>query len=228
MSAKKSIIFSLGGSIIVPDMIDVDFLKKFKDLISKYSDQYDQFFIVTGGGKTARRYQEAADLVNSPDPEDLDWLGIHATRLNGHLMRTIFKGVADPQMITSEEKLTPRDAKIVIVAGFRPGNSTDYVATLVAKAYGISKILNLSNIAYVFDKDPNKFDDAKPLKSMSWPDLKQMVGDKWVPGTNVPFDPKATSMAGELGLEVVVMNGTDLENLENLLKGEGFEGTTIL
>jgi hypothetical protein len=33
-----------------------------------------------------------------PD-EDLDWLGVHATRLNAHLFRTIFRDLAHPVIL---------------------------------------------------------------------------------------------------------------------------------
>lgn len=223
----ESIIISLGGSLIVPDQIDTGFLSKFKKLIEDEQDNYEQFVIVSGGGKTARNYQNAAAVINGPEAEDLDWLGIHSSRLNGHLLRTMFKNLADPEMITSPEKMTPRDAKILIGAGYRPGNSTDYVATLFAKAYGMKKLVNLSNISYVYDKDPAKFDDAKPLKKISWVDFQELVGDKWTPGLNMPFDPIATKLAAELGIEVAIMKGTDLDNFANYLEGKDFEGTVI-
>lgn len=224
---KESVIFSLGGSLIVPDQIDAEFLKEFKELIMNKLNEYEQFVIVSGGGKTARRYISAADMINNPTEEDLDWLGIHASRLNGHLLRTIFKSVADPEMITSPDKMTPREAKVLIGAGYRPGNSTDYVATLFAKAYGIKTVVNLSNIDQVYDKDPRKFDDAQPMDKINWSDFQEMVGDKWIPGANVPFDPIATKLAIELGLKVVVMNGKNLDNLKKFLAGEEFVGTVI-
>lgn len=223
----KSVIFSLGGSLIVPDHIDANFLKAFKKIIVDRIEDYDQFILVAGGGKTARRYISAAQEVNNPSDEDLDWLGIHSSRLNGHLLRTIFKKYADPQMITSPAKMTPRDAKILIGAGYKPGNSTDYVATLFAKAYGIKTVINLSNIDHVYDKDPYKYEDAVALKQISWKDFQKMVGDEWTPGMNSPFDPVATKLGAELGLDVAVMKGTDLENLANYLDGKEFKGTVI-
>ncbi len=224
---KEPIIFSLGGSLIVPDQIDADFIKAFKKIITERLDEYRQFILVAGGGKTARRYISAAQEVNNPEDEDLDWLGIHSSRLNGHLLRTVLKDYADPEMITSPEKMTPRDAKILVGAGYRPGNSTDYVATLFAKAYGIKTVINLSNIDHVYDKDPYKFEDAQALKTISWADFQKMVGSEWVPGMNSPFDPVATKLGAELGLKVVVMKGTDLENLANYLDGKDFKGTII-
>lgn len=224
---KEPVIFSLGGSLIVPDHIDADFLSSFKKMIEDRLDAYKQFIVVSGGGKTARRYQDAARAINGPEDEDLDWLGIHSSRLNGHLLRTMFKKHADPEMITSPEKMTPREAKILIGAGYRPGNSTDYVATLFAKAYGIKTVVNLSNISHVYDKDPNRFEDAQPLKQMSWDQLQELVGTEWTPGANAPFDPIATKLAADLGLRVIVMKGGDLENLANFLDGNDYDGTEI-
>jgi len=54
-----------------------------------------------------------------------------------------------------------------------------------------------------------------------------MVGDKWVPGANVPFDPIASRHAQELGLKVICAEGKNLENLRKIIRGEEFTGTTI-
>ena len=62
---------------------------------------------------------------------------------------------------------------------------------------------------------------------MSWDELKALVGDEWVPGKNVPFDPVATAKASELGLRVITAAGRDIENLSKLLEGEDFVGTVI-
>lgn len=224
---NKSLIISLGGSLIVPDAIDIAFLDAFRATIMRHLDRYDQIMIVTGGGKTARVYQEAAKQLQNPPVDDLDWLGIHASRLNGHLMRTIFADVAEPEMITNPERMVARSHKIIIAAGYRPGHSTDYVATLLAKAYGVKQVLNLSNIDYVYDKDPRKYKDAKPLPEMNWADFRALVGDTWVPGKHVPFDPIAAKLGEELGLTVHVINGTNLGALDAVLAGGTAKGTVI-
>jgi uridylate kinase len=48
-----------------------------------------------------------------------------------------------------------------------------------------------------------------------------------VPGLNSPFDPTAAKMAEEDNIEVVIMNGKSIENLERCLSGESFSGTII-
>ena len=88
-------------------------------------------------------------------------------------------------------------------------------------------MINLSNIDYVYDKNPKKFKGAKPLKNISWKDFRKIVGNKWDPGLNLPFDPVASKLAEKLKLKVVVMNGKPLSNLKNLLSGRSFKGTVI-
>ena len=100
----ETIVMSVGGSLIVPDAIDTDFLTRLKALIERQTaERSRRFVIICGGGKTARRYQEAASAVSTLTVDDLDWLGVHATRLNGHLMRTIFREIAHPVMITNPD-----------------------------------------------------------------------------------------------------------------------------
>ena len=230
MDAKKTIIISLGGSLIVPEEVDWEFVKKFKDLIEEEIDNGYRFIIITGGGKLARKYIDAAVKIGGVDNDDKDWIGIHATRMNGHFLRTIFREHAHPTINKNPydlEGFLKAKEPILIAAGYRPGNSTDYMATLLAKQFGIKKIANLSNIDYVCDKDPRTNPDAKKIENISWPEFQKIVGDKWDPGANVPFDPVASKVAGQEGMEVVILNGKNLENFKKYLEEEKFVGTTI-
>ena len=105
-SQPKRMILSVGGSLIIPEKINVDFLKKIKNFITTYLAQGWQFILVTGGGAPARWYIDGATAVMDGDlpDEDKDWLGIHATRMNAHLVRTIFRQVAQPAIITNPEE----------------------------------------------------------------------------------------------------------------------------
>ena len=120
MQAKPIIIISVGGSLIVPDAIDVSFLKSLRELVLSKLPEY-RFVIITGGGKTCRNYQAAAEAVVATPSDDLDWLGIHSTRLNGHLLRTIFRKEAHPRIITNPHEDIHFDEDVLIAAGYRPG-----------------------------------------------------------------------------------------------------------
>ncbi len=228
MKKQKSFIISLGGSLIVPETgIDYLFLKKFRKLILEQIKKGQKFFIVAGGGATARNYINAADKIKKVADDDRDWLGIHSTRLNAHLIRTIFRDVAHPEIIKNPTIIMPSKKKVVVGGGWKPGWSTDYVTTIIAQEYEIKKIINLSNIDYAYDKDPKKYDDAKKIKEITWKDFRKIVGSKWSPGLNMPFDPIASRKADELNLEVVIMNGKKIANLKKYLNNEKYFGTTI-
>lgn len=62
---------------------------------------------------------------------------------------------------------------------------------------------------------------------MSWSAFQRIVGTKWVPGKNVPFDPIATKKARALGLKLFIVKGTNLKNLENVLMEKDFKGTVV-
>ncbi len=221
------VVVSLGGSIIVPDDVDVSFLKRFRKLILDHVKSGKRFTIICGGGSTTRKYQRGAKEVFTLDNEDLDWIGIHATRLNAHLLRTILRDVAHPRIIKDPTRPIMCDEKVIIAAGWKPGFSTDYDAVLLAKGYGAKTVINLSNIAQVCDKDPKYHKDAKPIGRIGWKAFRKIVGDKWVPGANLPFDPIASKEADGLGLRVLIMRGTDIENLDAALKGKKFKGTVV-
>jgi uridylate kinase len=222
---KEAIIISLGGSLVAPDNIDVGFLKTFKHTLQKYLGAR-RFFIVVGGGKIARLYQNAL-LEFGAKNNDRDWIGINITKLNAEILKQMFSGNTYPKIITDPNIKLKTNKDIVIGAGWKPGWSTDYDAVLIAKNHNVKTIINLSNIDYVYDKNPSQFPDAKPLKEIDWKSLALIVGDMWAPGTSAPFDPIASKLAGKLKLKVVMINGKHLERLEDFLNNKPFIGTTI-
>ncbi len=220
------IIISLGGSLIVPEEIDVSFLKSFHSLILDFIKKGNKVAIIAGGGKTCRKYQAAAGAIVNVSPEDLDWLGIHATRLNAQLLRTIFRAYSKPQVIKNPAKAIDFKESILIGSGWKPGCSTDKDAVLLAENLGIKTLINLTNVTQVYNKDPKKHNDAKPLDKISWKQMQSIVGTKWSPGLNMPFDPVATKLASKLGLKVVIL-GPCLNNLKSFLENKQFKGTVI-
>jgi uridylate kinase len=224
---RERVVVSVGGSCIVPDQIDTDFLKRFKGLVLEKIEQGLAFAIIVGGGKTARRYQDAANTVTPLSRQDLDWVGIHSTRLNAQLLRNIFVGYAHQQIIKNPTADIEADEPVIIAAGWQPGCSTDYDAVLIAKNLGASRLVNLSNIDYVYDSDPKKNPSAKPIERIGWSDFRSLIPPEWDPGLSSPFDPIAAKEAESLGLEVAIINGEKLEEFSNYLEGRPFVGTVI-
>lgn len=239
MVEKETITLSLGGSLVAPGEIDLGFLKKFRSLVLKRLSK-KRFIIYVGGGKICRIYQKAL-LEFGANNKDRDWIGINVSRLNAEVIRNLFKDISYSKIIIDPTKKLNAKNSVVVGAGWKPGRSTDYVAVLAAKNYNekipttkssrihdkIRTIVNLTNINYVYTKDPNKFSDAKPLKEISWKNFRKIVGSKWIPGLSSPFDPEASKLAEKLKLKVAIINGKNLERLENFLDNKPFIGTTI-
>lgn len=226
---KETVVISVGGSLIVPQEIDIDFLASLKDLIESEIKDGRHFVIIAGGGRTARKYQDAVRAVGELAPEDIDWIGIHATRLNGHLLRTAFREVAHPVMITNPDEIldVPKETPLIIAAGYRPGASTDLRAVQIARHRGAQRLVNLSNIDYVYTADPKTDPAAKPILDITWRDFRKMIPADWDPGLSSPFDPVAARTAEAFQLEVTILNGAHLEELRKYLRGETFAGTKI-
>lgn len=227
MQNKKSIVVSLGGSLIVPQEVNVNFLNLFVSLIKEYVLKGYNFLIITGGGKICRDYNSCAKQITDPNNEDLDWLGIFATRLNAELVRICFANLAHENIVLDPNLIPETDKPIIVGGGWKPGNSSDLVAVYSAKKIGATKIINLSNIDYVYDKDPKINSDAKPLTNISWEEFRSIFPKDWDPGSNTPFDPIAAKEGQELGYEVAVLNGNNIENIRDYLDGKEFIGTII-
>ena len=223
-------VMSLGGSIAAPEKVDESFLKDFVALIGKLlrQDEKRRFIIVVGGGGPAREWQRAyRNISGGGVDEQADWIGIMATRLNAQLLRAVMGEWCTQNVVIDPTQLEPFVGRVLVAAGWKPGFSSDYDAVLLAERFQADSVLNLSNIEQVYTDDPKKNPDAKPIERISWEDFRALVGDEWVPGKNVPFDPVATRHAAKIGLKVICAAGKNLVNLEKILTGQEFIGTTI-
>jgi uridylate kinase len=219
----ETVVLSLGGSIIHTGSINMPFLKACRELILS---QNKKFIIVTGGGVVCREYINAAKQLSSCRDRDCDWVGIRATALNAELVRSMFSNITT-DTIQPDYNKNVSFKKVLVGCGYVPGTSTDYDAVKYAKKYNATEVINMSNIEYVYDKDPNKFSDAKRIEKISWKEFQKLVGTKWKAGSNLPFDPIASKKAKELKLKVIILKGTDLENLKACLDGKNFKGTVV-
>ncbi len=224
----KDFVIALGGSIFHSDQINVEYLKRFFDFIKERIGLGERFVIIVGGGALARKFQKAAGEIGVVSDEDKDWLGIHATRLNAHVLRTIFYQEAHPVIMDSRGKLKDfDDHSLIIAAGWRPGWSTDFVAVQIAADFGLKQTIILGKPDYVYDKDNQKFPDAKAIKQISWNDYLKLIPNDWSPGIHAPVDPVAAKLAKEKNMEVIVASGNNLANVKNILEGKEFLGTMI-
>ena len=224
------IVISVGGSLIVPNDINTIFISNFKKVILKQISCGKRFIIVCGGGAIARDYQNAHKrIIRKADDIVLDWIGINATRFNAEFMASVFGDMTYEGIISDPNEGIMTKKPIVFAAGGKPGCSTDYVSVLLAENVGAQRIINLTNTDGVYNTDPNVKNGkkAKMFRNISWNNYLAMIPKKWTPGLSSPFDPVASKKAKRIGLEVVVVNGNNLINLETCLSSCGFKGTTI-
>ncbi|MCL2066227.1 MAG: UMP kinase [Treponema sp.] len=224
-------VISLGGSIVAPEGVDEAFLNGFVSLISSFieADPNRRFILVVGGGGPARGWQKAYRGIKGGVAKDdeADWIGIMATRLNAQLVKAVFSDYCSQEVVTNPTQVDPLTGRVLVAAGWKPGFSSDYDAVLLAERFHAEAVINLSNIEKVYTADPKTNADARPIDRISWEDFRALVGDEWVPGKNVPFDPVASRHAAKIGLKVICAAGRNLENIRKILNGENFTGTTI-
>lgn len=223
-------ILDLGGSIVAPDQIDTAFIKEFKTFLTNWleEDESRKAILIIGGGGAARKYQTAyREIDENPTHDDQDWIGIMATRLNGQLLKGVFRDYCEDDVIINPETDGSFKGRVMVAAGWKPGFSTDYDSVVLANRFGASTVLSLSNIAKIYTDDPKTNPDAKPVDKMTWDEYKKLCGDEWTPGKNIPFDPVATKLAADSGLRVIAAAGKDLDNLNKIFNDEEFFGTTI-
>lgn len=227
-------VLSVGGSIIVPENPDTEFLTNFVNMVTEWlnADKSRKLILVAGGGAPARVYQNAyKDVAGktgvNAQSDAADWIGIMATRINAQLLKACFGDFCKSDVVYDPTKDIEFEGQILVAAGWKPGFSTDNDAVLLGEKFNAETIVNLSNIEKVYTDDPRKNPDAKPLDTISWADFRKMVGDEWVPGKNCPFDPIASKKAESLGMQVICAGGKNIPNIKAILNDEEYIGTTI-
>ena len=214
------IVISLGGSIISPD--DINFIK-IEEHLKKISKEVD-LYIVTGGGKIARKYIKAARKLGASE-EFLDKIGIEATRLNALLISSFFyENVDIPFTIEDASKAKPP----VVMGGTTPGHSTDAVGAMLAREIKADRFIIATDVDGIYDEDPKKNPNAKRYDSIPINKLRSMISDKWEKaGESFIIDGIACRIIDEAKIPTCVINGKNLESLENAIYGREFKGTRI-
>ena len=115
--------------------------------------------------------------------------------------------------------------KIILTGGYRPGWNTDVNAAYLAEHIRAKLFINLTDVDHIYTKDPRKYDDAKPLQSLTWQQFKEILGRDFKPGANMPFHPLAADVCERIGIKMAFLKG--IENLDKVLKDEQFRGTIV-
>ncbi len=222
----KTVVVSIGGSVVLSDEADALFLKKLTDLFKKISKEY-KLFVIVGGGKIARRYIQLGRELGF-DEDTLDLIGIDVTRVNARIITNLL-GVSNKEIPHTTNEAMKLDKPIVVMGGTDPKHSTDLVGAELAEKTHAVRFVNATNVDGIYDKDPNKYKDAKQLKEVPIDQLITHYGTKWgVAGKNIFMDEPALEIIKRAKLATSIVNGKRLDQLEKALTGQPFDGTKIL
>ena len=208
--------------------LDFEYIEKICRKIKECHDLGVGIGIVCGGGNFLRGRD--AHVMNR---EIADYTGMLATIMNSLVLKDTFirigcevynqsglsvKMVDDIDADKAKEAIN--NGKIVIFGGGtgKPFFSTDTGASLRAIDIGANVIVKLTNVDGVYDKDPNKFDDAVRYERVSYDEvLEKKLGI---------MDLEAIEMCRDNNISIVVTDINDPECLIDVYKN-GDKGTKV-
>jgi len=224
---KKNIVIKIGGSLLFKDNYSIDFEKitEFCDIV-KNENKFDKIVIVCGGGIVAREYINAVRKFGGNESL-CDLFGIDISRINSKLIISNLGDLSFPQVPTSIEALSKAllFKKIIVMGGLQPGQSTTSVAIEVAEFIKANEIIILSDVDGIYDKDPNKFKDAKLLAQLSYSQLEEIIiktsgNNQAAAGEYRIFDTVSLQLLKRSNIPVYLMNGRDLNQFKKLFSGQ--------
>ena len=180
----SSILLKLSGEALQGELgygIDNDILNRIAKEISEVSKLGVQVSIVIGGGNIYRGVSAAAAGM---DRTTADYMGMLATAINSIALQHFLEKhglvtrvqsalelnrVAEPYIQRRALRHLEKGRVVIFAAGTgNPYFTTDTAASLRALEINADIILKATKVNGVYDKDPNKFKDAKMFKSLKY------------------------------------------------------------
>ena len=180
----SSILLKLSGEALQGEQgygIDNDILNRIAREISEVSKLGVKVSIVIGGGNIYRGVSAAAAGM---DRTTADYMGMLATAINSIALQHFLEKhglvtrvqsalelnrVAEPYIQRRALRHLEKGRVVIFAAGTgNPYFTTDTAASLRALEINADIILKATKVNGVYDKDPNKFKDAKMFKSLKY------------------------------------------------------------
>jgi uridylate kinase len=222
---NETVTISVGGSMVNPGKPDLRFVKAVAGIINA---SRLKCAITVGGGSYARTYVSALKSLGANDFQ-ADKVAILETRQNAMLLLAALKD-AYPNVPESIELASAAMGKhkCVVMGGLYPGFTTDSTAVLLAESIGSRRIVNITNVNGVYDRDPSE-PSAKKFKSMKIADFVAlaMKNDMRKAGTHFVFDSVAAKLAMRSDIRIDVVSGRNLNDVRNAIEGKAHSGTVI-
>lgn len=227
------ILLKLSGEVLAGDKkqgIDFDTVAKVCEVIKKCTDIGVQIGIVVGGGNFWRGRSSG-----SMDRTRADHIGMLATTMNALAVADTLEAMDVPVRVQTAIEMRQiaepyiRNKAIrhfekgrVVIFGCGTGSpyfSTDTAASLRAAEIKADVMLKATNVDGVYNKDPNKFDDAVKFDSLTHADVVEK-------GYGV-MDSTAAALCKDNNIPILVFNLQDPENIFRAVTGEEI-GTLVV
>lgn len=224
---QKKIVISLGGSILIPSL-ERNRIRKYVPVLREIAKRH-QLFVVVGGGGEARRYIEAARNLGI-DEGTADEIGILITRLNATMLVAAMGDDVYPRVAEShaEAKKFAEHKKCVVMGGITPGQTTDAVAAVLAERVRASVFINVTSVDGIYSADPKKDARAVRYDYLTPRQLLDIVGRvQLVAGLNTVLDVIAARVVERSKIPLIVLDGTDPENLRSAVVSGTYTGTVV-
>lgn len=208
--------------------INPDLIKKYVTLLEELKKQGHSMVVVVGGGTLAREYIKTAKDLGLTQ-SDQDDIAISVSRLSALVfLKKMGKLGCESVSTTIEETVNClKKGRIAVMGGLRPGITTDAVAALVAEQVEADLYIKATDQEGIYDKDPRTHTNAVKLDRISFEDLQRVLTEKeHKAGIHQILDPEAVKVLKRGIVKVIVVNGTNPENVLAAVRGKKV-GTVI-
>jgi len=221
---KRDIVLKIGGSILYKDNQDINFdiLGKLKGWYVGNREQFQKVVLITGGGAMSRHLQEKMK-GNIANEHALHNIAMSVTQTSAELLAGYLgdKNILIPKRLgDAYEHLVKEGPGTIVSGGLKAGWSTDMDAVVFSDILQERRVFKISDIDYIYDKDPEKFPDAKPIKDMSWDDYFELFSitenDVHKANTSIPIDRECANFSKNKGLSFFVCGGKNIQGDKGL------------
>ncbi|WP_286336838.1 UMP kinase [Hydrogenimonas cancrithermarum] len=229
MMAKQRVLVKFSGEALAGESgygVDTSILKFIAEEIKQLIDSGIEVGVVIGGGNIIRGVTAAKDGIIKRTSGD--YMGMLATVINAVAMQEALEYLGMRVRVQSAIKMEQicetfivrrairhlEKGRIVIFAAGtgNPFFTTDTAATLRAIEIGADMIIKATKVDGVYDKDPNKYSDAKKLPTLSY--------DEALADNIKVMDDTSIALAKENKLPIVVCDMFKKGNLLAIMQGD--------
>ena len=227
MSAKR-VLVKFSGEALAGESgygIDTKILNYISTEIKSLVDAGIEVGLVIGGGNIIRGVTAAQDGIIKRTSGD--YMGMLATVINGVAMQEAcehaglqvrmqtaikMEQIAEPYINRKAVRHLEKGRVVIFAAGTgNPFFTTDTAATLRAVEIGAEVIIKATKVDGVYDKDPNKFDDAKKLSTITY--------DQALSEHIKVMDDTSIALAKDNALPIIVCDMFEKGNLLEIVQG---------